>query len=136
MQQIFSNSLIRTHCKGELPFWPGKTASPLDNPMPEGVESFKRPSRWALGKRSWSRRTGAHLYLTRHVVSHHGAKGKDLVRDQSLAGNHAETGIGFGISKDVFLAAAAIVKQDYAFGRFCLVRHNHFIVEAEIARFE
>ena len=69
-------------------------------------------------------------------MSHHGAKGKDLISGQAPARDSVERGICFGISKDLFLGTAAVVEEDHIFGRFRLIGYDDLIIELEISWLE
>jgi len=116
MQQIFSDSLICTHCKGEFTLRSYETAGSLDDTMPKGIQFFKCLSGWTLWKCSLGGRSGQHLYFIRQIMSHHRTKCKHLISSKSSGGNYIKSGMVFGITKDALLRSAAIMEQNHRFG--------------------
>ena len=136
MQQIFLDCLIRTHGKGEFSRRPCKTPRSLNDSMSEGVEFLKSPLRRTFweGSRCWS--GCQHLDFPGQVVSHHGAKGEDLVSCQTPGGEGIKGNTSLGFPKDRLLGTAPIMEQNHAFRRFGLVGHNDFVIEVQVPRLE
>ena len=67
-------------------------------------------------------------------MSHHGAKGEDLIPCEASGEEHIQGCVGFRIAEDGLLGTPAIVELNDTLGRFALVGDNHFVVERKGSR--
>ena len=99
MQQIFPDRSIGAHGQRKLTLRSYKPTGPLNNTVPERVQSFKGPGCRAFIQCTRIWRLGQHLYFTRKIMGHHRTKCKDLVGAQTPTRYQIKTGVIFCITE-------------------------------------